>query len=52
MADIANYAFLLPVTVLLGLAWWFENVWVQRVAATTMVVLMLVYFTLFFGSIG
>lgn len=50
--DIANYVTLTPALVLLALAWWSHNRWVQRIVPAALLVLMLGYFAFYFQTIG
>lgn len=52
LVSMSTWVFVVPVTVLLVLAWWLPNAWVQRVATGAMLAAMLVYFAFFFSSIG
>jgi hypothetical protein len=52
LVSISTWAFVVPVTLVLLLAWWLSGAWVQRLAAGFMLAVMLVYFTFFFSSIG
>jgi hypothetical protein len=52
LVDLSTWVFVVPVTILLMLAWWLPHAWVQRIATAAMLGTMLVYFTFFFSSIG
>lgn len=50
--DLANYAFLGPMLVILALAWWSANRHVQRIVPAIFTVLFIVYFAVYFRTIG
>jgi hypothetical protein len=52
MGNVANFTFIVPIALALGLAWWTPNRWVQRIAPVFVVGMMVLYFAAFFESIG
>jgi hypothetical protein len=52
LVNISTWIFVVPVTVVLVIAWWRPEAWIQRVTTGGILAAMLVYFAFFFSSIG
>jgi len=52
LVSLSTWMFVVPVTILLMLAWWLPWTWLQRAATGAMLLAMLTYFAFFFSSIG